>query len=237
MLENRISSIPFFAFLFICIVNLYADYTINHQLIYFSKPLIIISLAVFFILSVKRPIEKMGKLILFGLLFSLIGDTLLMFVENNPDKPYLFLLGLGSFLLTHVFYITAFFSFKKERSNWVLQNKWIVLPFLILLGSMLFYLWPDLNNGMKIPVAVYASVIVMMAIAALSMKNKIESPMFTILVAGVFLFIISDSLIAFNKFKSFQPFGMNPRISIMLTYMLAQFLIIFSCIKISKNNG
>lgn len=224
-------------FILICTVNLYAEYNINHFLIHISKPMIVGSLMLLFYLNRPQPLPKYYRLILWGLLFSILGDSLLMFVEQNPDKSYLFLMGLGSFLITHIFYLLGFLNYEPAQPNWLNSNAWIALPFLLILAGMLIFLWPGLNGLMKLAVPLYSSVIVAMVIGSFTLKNKIPSSVFLILLAGVSSFMFSDSLIAFNKFRSFQPFGWNPRISIMLTYMIAQLLIVYSWLKISNTTS
>ena len=75
---------------------------------------------------------------------------------------------------------------------------------------------------MRLPVAVYALAIVAMAITALNMSGRVRVTIFGGLFWGVMLFVVSDTLIAFNKFSEPIPYA---RLSIMLTYLLAQLLI------------
>lgn len=74
---------------------------------------------------------------------------------------------------------------------------------------------------MKIPVAMYALCIALMVIVAATGNSA--SPAYRFIFGGAVLFIISDGLLAWNKFVS--PFPLADQ-AVMLTYMLAQFFIV-----------
>lgn len=76
---------------------------------------------------------------------------------------------------------------------------------------------------MKIPVMVYASVIVVMTITALLRYGYTSIQSFSLVFGGAIMFMISDSLLAVNKFLN--PFA-YAGFWIMATYCLAQFLIV-----------
>lgn len=135
------------------------------------------------------------------------------------------MLGLGSFLIAHLFYITAFFKFPEREKGWVRQKVWPVLPVLFYLVFMVFYLWPDLPSAFKIPVVVYSGVICFMLLSAMNMKGRMDEKQAWLLMLGALLFVLSDSLIAVGKFKST---GISPElfsIGIMTTYLVGQYLI------------
>ena len=69
---------------------------------YFLKPLTIISIIILGILSDNVEYNIINQFILFGLLFSFLGDVFLMLGEKE------FLIGMRAFLLTHFCYISAF---------------------------------------------------------------------------------------------------------------------------------
>ena len=95
------------------------------------------------------PRDRYANLIMIGLIFSLAGDLLLQ-VSND-----LFVIGLLSFLVAHLFYIAAFLGVAR-KGNWLRLlpfAAWGLIAFLILspyLGSML------------LPVGAYVIVIVIM---------------------------------------------------------------------------
>ena len=89
------------------------------------------------------------------------------------------------------------------------------------------YLAPGLGS-MKLPVIVYAIVIHGMLAAALNRRLKVNRQSYWLVFSGAALFILSDSMIALNRFS----FSFNmARIFIMSTYVLAQYLIAVGCLK------
>ena len=213
-------------FFLLCLINLIAEFQGFIVLIFFTKPLLLTVLAVYFFLHSEALPRPLRYYILAGLLWSVAGDTFLMFVENRPGYEHFFLFGLGSFLITHLCYLRGFLSHPQWKKGWVAQRPWLLALFLLyLLGNSLF-LWPDLPNSFKLPVLIYSAAIIAMTAAALNLKGLMASPAFTILLMGVLLFVASDSIIALNKFKSAQLSIPYPRLLIMMTYLMGQFLIV-----------
>jgi uncharacterized membrane protein YhhN len=186
------------------------------------KPLIIPVLIGYFDSQVKSITSGLAKWILFALLFSLLGDILLMFQEKNS---IFFLLGLSAFLLAHIFYI-VFFHHVRVREN-VKSNPWLLVIVVVYYAALISWLSPFLGS-MKIPVRIYGviiSIMFMLAMHMLYIKNKIAGKW---MMAGAFLFVVSDSLLAINKF--YQPFE-AAGVLIMLTYGVAQFFIVEGAIR------
>jgi uncharacterized membrane protein YhhN len=76
---------------------------------------------------------------------------------------------------------------------------------------------------MRIPVIIYAVVILTMLAGAINRIEKVNRQSCIMVLAGAILFVISDSAIAVNKFSyQFE----SSEIVVMSTYVLAQFLII-----------
>jgi uncharacterized membrane protein YhhN len=209
----------------IAVTEIYAEMTDNIQLIYVVKPLLMISMSIFYYFNIQTKKSRFSRFILLGLIFSIGGDTFLMF----KGSPF-FMAGLGCFLITHIFYILAFQHYQKTISGFVNHKKWLIIPFVLYLFGMLAYLWNDLND-LKIPVIIYSTVICLMAIAALNLKNKLPTSVFYMLFSGVLLFLFSDSIIALNKFGGEGLTIPFPRLMIMCTYIVAQLLIALSTLK------
>jgi uncharacterized membrane protein YhhN len=76
---------------------------------------------------------------------------------------------------------------------------------------------------MRIPVIIYAAVILTMLSGAINRLEKVNRKSYYLVLAGAILFVISDSSIAVNKFShQFESSG----IVIMSTYIVAQYLIV-----------
>jgi uncharacterized membrane protein YhhN len=142
-------------------------------------------------------------------------------VNKNSN---MFVPGLLCFLLAHIMYILTFFG--TPGKNFITGRWYLILPVLIYGVILVKYLYPGLN-GMFMPVVIYAVAILTMLISAINRKEKVSSRSYYLVLAGAFLFVISDSLIAVSKFS--QPV-IAGGIIIMSTYAAAQFLIVLGYI-------
>jgi uncharacterized membrane protein YhhN len=191
-------------------------------LILLTKPLLVSLLALWFWRVTMGSPSSFRKFLLLGLVFSVGGDTLLMFVEHGPQLEVFFLLGLGSFLIAQLCYAYALWSFPKVTDGIIFRKSWMVVLFLGYLGWILATLWAGIPAPMRLPVGVYATAIVVMAIAAANLYGRTTTNIFWGFFGGVLLFVLSDTLIALNKFG--EPIA-GARFAIMFTYLAAQFLI------------
>ena len=208
-------------FLLIVFTDLFAIYTGNQLIQYIVKPMILISLFVFFAFQVTMVKPKGRELristfLMVGLVLSLVGDTLLMFDAD----PMFFILGLSAFLLAHVFYILTFYTvLKTEKLKLDLR---LFIPVSVYYALLVFLLFPVLGE-MRIPVLVYGIVISIMFVLALHMINLIYREAGKWMAIGAAMFVLSDSLLAFNKFYQAFPFA---GIYIMISYAAAQYGIV-----------
>ena len=187
------------AFFLVSILNIAANLAEGTILIWLTKPLLMPLLAAWFYLGTDRLSKQVSTLIFSGLLFSWAGDCLLLLVQQNPNY---FLFGLGSVLIAHLFYITAFVRYPGFAKGWVRLKLWPLLPVFLYLFFILNYLWPDLPGPFQIPVALYSFVISVMLLASMNMKGRIESRQAFQLMLGALLFVLSDSLIAIHTITS-----------------------------------
>ena len=194
----------------------------NEILQYIFKPLICPVLIGYFLFSVNGINTQLKKWIIAALFFSWGGDVLLIF---QGQKNIFFLLGLTSFLLAHIFYIVFLQNIRlAEKTH---SNILLLLIVVIYYAVLISWLSPYLGD-MKLPVRIYGVVISLMLLLAMHMlfiKNKISGKWMMI---GAVLFVISDSVLAVNKF--YQPFS-GASLIIMLAYGLAQLFIIEGAIK------
>ena len=185
---------------------------------FFAKALIIPVLMILFILNINPFTDRLHRLLFAGLFFSWAGDVILEFSNSNGNY---FIPGLACFLLAHVMYFTVFLITPGKNS--ILSNRiWLLLPVIIYGAGLVIYLYNDLKE-MRLPVILYAIVILAMVAAAINRKEKVQKESFCLVLAGAILFVISDSVIAINKFShQFDASGFV----IMSTYIVAQFLIV-----------
>lgn len=218
----RAASWLLWAFVGLSCLHIAAGLASNTWLTSFSKPLLLSSLSLYFWFSSGQAAPFFRRALMAGFLFSIAGDTLLIF---SDAEPLFFLLGLGSFLLTHLCYLSAFGSYRAFRQGYLYQRPWLLLPFVLLFIGNVLFLWPDLSAEMAFPVTVYAAAIVSMAVAVFNLVKRIPTGTFYTLIAGVLLFILSDTLIGIRQFKSGSITVPQSHLLIMSTYLAGQYLI------------
>ena len=206
------------AFFIVTIANLFSCIKRNKKLEHISKPLLMPLLALYFIFATFT--VGTNWFIFLALLFGCSGDIFLML--ENEEKW--FMLGMVGFLIGHIFYIIAFLlSVGGRLIFFPLWGIVMILPVVLIL-LLTFPKFKDHMGELKIPVYVYMSVILFMHISAIFRLAAfdISCPCFFLVWIGSILFILSDSLIAVDKFNdNFEI----PSFYIMLTYVLGQFLI------------
>lgn len=190
------------------IITIYAKMRENNLLQYIFKPLTMIAIILPAILNVSSPPTFYQKMIITGLIFSTVGDVFLIDSKR-------FIQGLLSFLLAHICFIIAFFSIPN------LPSLIFYLSYVVFFHSIL---WKHLDNR-KIPVIVYSFALALMSWFALSRYFELNDYKSWFAFLGSVSFVASDSLLAFNKFKSSFPFA---EILILSTYFIAQWLIALS---------
>ncbi|QYH40263.1 lysoplasmalogenase [Algoriphagus sp. NBT04N3] len=188
--------------------------------LFFSKPLILISLIGYFF-QISKPIAwtLLSKATMAALIFSLIGDILLLW-------PHLFIYGLGAFLMAHICYIIAFKIAQRNpgkigKVNFV-KVFLINLPIYIVAALIYFLINSNLGN-LKIPVIAYIITIVSMVTLARDRYGKCNKESFWQVFIGACLFLISDGVLAIDMFYMEFP---EAGIIIMGTYATAQLLIV-----------
>ncbi|MGG9963799.1 lysoplasmalogenase [Ferruginibacter sp. SUN106] len=201
------------------IIGIAANIAVLH---FIAKPLLIPVLL--FLLGTTKAAVPRKHLLLIGLFFSWLGDIFLL-LESSYKLFFIF--GLVCFLTTHIFYIIYFLKIQPAAVSLLKKQP---LLFLLVVGygiSLVYFLYPHLNE-LKIPVMVYAAVICTMLLCSLHIFLKVNTPANIFYVAGAALFVLSDSLLATDKF--YQPFA-YAGVCIMLTYCAAQFFIVTGFIK------
>ena len=148
------------------------------------------------------------------------------------DKGELFFIfGLVSFLIAHILFIILFV----KQETYKTPNKTLFSVGIFLVASYLsviiLVLFPSLG-GLKIPVSIYAFVISLMLIMAFRGALVWQKPMNLLIFNGAVAFVVSDSILAMNKFYTALP---NASLLIMATYIIAQYLITFGIIKLNEN--
>ena len=188
---------------------------------YIAKPLLIPTLILLLLFS--KTIKPGKVLLVTGLFFSWAGDIFLMLESKNA---LFFIAGLVCFLTTHIFYIIYFLRIQSQQISLLKRQPLLVLLVVGYGFSLVWLLFPHLGE-LKLPVIIYATVICTMLLCSLHVFTKVKSPDNLFYLVGAIAFVLSDSLLAFNKF--YQPFS-YAGIFIMLTYCAAQYFIVIGFI-------
>jgi uncharacterized membrane protein YhhN len=131
-----------------------------------------------------------------------------------------FLLGLSAFLVAHVFYI-LFFQGARQAAG-IKSNPWLLLLVSFYYTSLILFLSPYLGDK-EWPVRIYGVVISLMLLLALHMRQLPDKTAGPLMCIGAVLFVLSDSVLAVNKFySSFEGAG----IIVMATYAAGQLFIV-----------
>jgi uncharacterized membrane protein YhhN len=209
-------------FFVITAADIFAIATDNDDLRWLTKPFIILLLIGYLVSSLTLVKSKVHKWVIAALVFSWGGDVLLML---EPQNSSFFIYGLVSFLIAHICYIDFFQVVKRKekiKTNWL-----FVFLVLIYYVGLIVLLFSHLGE-LKVPVIIYGAVISTMLALALHMPAMKYKTAGMNMIIGAALFIVSDSVLAINKFyKPFEGAG----VVIMFTYAFAQLLIVAGVIK------
>jgi len=197
----------------------------NQTLAWYMKPFL---LPFLFYAVARNEAFDTKKWLLAALLFSWFGDCILLFAHKG--KLY-FIVGLIAFLIAHILFIVLFTKQKSAYRSFKNPLFWIgVICATVYLASLLWFLMPDLGD-LTLPVIVYALTITIMLKTAL--KGTFDwhnNAKYTVLIGAVF-FVISDSILAIDKFHF--PMA-SASYSIMITYLIAQFCIIYGILRLNQ---
>jgi uncharacterized membrane protein YhhN len=200
----------------------------NREIQLVSKPVIVPALILMFLFQTYNQKSWLAKWILLALFFSWVGDVLLMF---DGSDPLFFILGLSSFLIAHVFYIIFFHQLRVRQQ--IRSNAWLMVAVVIYYAALMYWLSPYLGD-MALPVRIYGIVISFMLMLALHMSRSGDRASGRLLIAGAVLFVISDTLLAINKFYgAFEYAG----VLIMITYGFAQYFLVNGALRIARTQS
>lgn len=169
-------------------------------------PMILILIYALQLLPQKK--SRTHLLIIVGLIFCIIGDATI----------HWFLTGLTTFLIGHLFYIAGFFT------QWTFSK--IRLAMIVPIAGVAFFIGSRLvealseegSTGLVFPIIAYILIISLMAFSAIMTGNRWA-------IAGSLLFVISDTILAWNMFVAPLP---SSSVLVMLPYYGGQFLIAHS---------
>ncbi|SEM95050.1 YhhN-like protein [Stigmatella aurantiaca] len=207
-------------------------------LIAISKPMIVPSLAGILYLSRQGTAStiRWGAFYV-ALFFCWIGDIALLFEESNY-----FFIGLGSFGVGHIFFIRSYLLLDRRAIQW--KSFAYGLPFIVYgytLYSIIYHQLmlpkePHTENPTAQALAIAGYMVVLLSngmTGSLRLRLKHKPSSSTSILAGIVLFVQSDSIIAVTEYVSVLPIE---RFAIMATYILGLCLMVHGCILDSQES-
>jgi len=210
LLQNRISGVMC-AFVQLAALSVASQVCGWQELFQMAKPLALLAL-MFEAWSANHLQPHMQKWLVRALGLSWVGDVLLLY-------PALFLPGLLSFLAAHV----CFIMLLSRDAPWLHSRRALAVFMSV---AALVYVALDQNGlpaDLRVPVAAYVLVIATMAAQAWGRAKHLGSAGSRWLAWGSVLFMLSDSLLAVDKFISPLPVA---GLWVLASYYLAQGLIV-----------
>lgn len=214
-MNKRLPQIILLLFFLALCVHLYAIVAQMPTIRIISKCLLLPLLIIYLTVSTPNTtaIKKMALLALF---FSWLGDVVLLSEGNY------FVLGMLAFTMAHVRngkILVRLQAFQLTGATWIGLG--------LALGtiSLVYYFLQYSLGTFLIPVVVYMVFISTVWVLSFNLTNhpKYKAAAINFFIPGMFLFVLSDGILAFNKFLLHQPERWD--IWVMLTYALAQWLL------------
>lgn len=194
-----------------------------------GKPLA--TVLIFLLAWLARPAQspRYRRWILLGIACSLLGDVLLMLPGD------LFVPGLVAFLFGHMCFITAFLGDSRFAAR-----PWLLLVSLGYGAVNLCLLWDSIGAPLRVPVIVYVVVLASMVGQALvrasvfARRGDAQAPAARMAAAGALMFMLSDNLLAWNRFHGPIPLA---SLWVLAAYYLALWWIARSVQRVESSAG
>ncbi len=191
------------------------------------KPMAIIMVIVWTLTKAGWDFEPLLVVLIAAQAFGLAGDVFLLL------KSHWFLVGLGSFLLGHLFYngialwgLLDYFRKSGFQELWAWETLLVIGIWVVLIFLFYFFVTPKsprltMPLTLWIPIQVYGWVLSGLVPLSFLLFFTVSGALTPLifLPVGAILFNVSDSLLAYDRFKKKLP---RVRVWIMVTYHLAQ---------------
>jgi uncharacterized membrane protein YhhN len=151
-------------------------------------------------------------------LFAYLGDLALL-----QKGDIFFLAGMAAFIVSHICNSICFLRLQ-DKSHTRLREAFAAAIILMLVSAIMFGVLNPYLGKLRLPVLCYMVIISIMSILAANTagNERFRSLALGCFIPGAALFVVSDSLLALNKFV-FNTMWLN--MAVMLTYGLAQYFL------------
>ena len=203
-------------YLLFTVIHLYHSWADDAKLRAYTKPFLLILLALFYASSATN----ISLLLLFALLTSWIGDVLLI-----PKGHKWFTRGGISFLISHFLFMSVYLPYLKFKIiPWLLAL--ILAPAYYRLSLLIIRaVRPTTPDSMVTPMTMYLMVNSTMNLLALIRMFTLQTPGSLIAYAGAVLFFASDCTLFLVRYYRDPDVIFKKHFTVMLTYLAGEFLI------------
>jgi uncharacterized membrane protein YhhN len=184
---------------------------------YATKPFLVLSLALYYVSAAPA----VNWLMVAALTGGWLGDIFLMIPDPHKTRRW-FKPGLAAFLLGHVFYIAVFAAYAGNAGG-VPAWGWCSLAVFVATGGMGYRLIAPHAGKMLPAIIAYIAIIVLMGAATVLPLGSVRLAGALLAMTGAFIFMVSDTVNAYNKFAREIP---HERLYTMSTYLGGQFLLV-----------
>ena len=236
-------TVPFWLYIILCVAEISSEYFQISELKLITKPMLMPALILLLLQYTEGISFPAKKTLIISLVFSWFGDIALMFtgpVRFNATElfysPHFFIVGLVCFLIAHLLYIFVFKKYTLDNKKGIVSSKPMVLaPLLLYMFVLLWKVLPAISANEKdapmlIPVVIYSTVIACMVLYAILRYGRVNEVSFKLTMLGALFFMLSDSIIAINKFLYAGDLPLAG-VGIMTLYLAGQLLIVLGIIK------
>ena len=215
---NKINfTILFFLILFIDVyVKIYSD-NLNYR--FFSKPLVLISLILFYYFNKKGKNKKIEQNVVLALLFFLLGN----FMTLNPLNNFSLILSILFFAVGKVFFCLKFKNTGDFEFSRLFPFSIIIYVFITFVISMVY----ENLQAFLIPGLITLFISLLMLNLAYLRKDRFSKVSYLYVLYGCLLFVFVESINAIYTFNKDLPF---PTFLIMLFYGISMYLIVFGIV-------
>lgn len=196
---------------------------LGHDTVYaLCKPLtMLIALACVALVARRSPCPRSFRLLIAGLLLSMVGDVFLLDMAH-------FVPGLLAFLLAHICYIALF----GRDAPWLAHQAGLALCFIAGAAVYAFLQHRGLPPPMQLPVAAYVLVIALMGAQAIGRAHVLRTAAARTVAWGAVSFMLSDTVLAVNQFAFPVPYSF---VWVLGSYYIAQWLIVHGMLQTLRN--
>ena len=236
---NRAKPFLYLFFLF-ALLNILGEAIGSELIRIYTKPFLMPLLGVWFAQNTYYHTGKWRSLVLGAIIFSLLGDSMLMVVENPSmgGDTLLFVAGLAAFAVSHLLYGKFFALQYPEGKRAAGRTTGLQAIFFIGFLTTALVILPAIDDLQMWPydryeqyltlsaVIAYSVIILAVAYLIVGLRAHLAPDLHRMLLLGIGLYLFSDTLIAVGKFVFPGMSSQIIRPIIMATYLAAQYLLV-----------